>query len=442
MGLANGTDGNEVVGSDKGMIYGSFTILQLGFALMIPYGMEVWVETSLSNAALKLATSILGLSWIFSLFAMQTKGFNFSNAITYGRASYVATGRGFQMDTLSVAELYSRYAQSHIYLAAEMTFYLLIFQSITVNEDMQQVVLTVWAAYLASIALALSPWIFNPGALTFPAVSAGMREYAKWINDIIEIKAAKGTWFKWHTDRLKMVREASTSTRLMVGILNVLMPKVVLLMACLAYLRGRSTRSFWLHFTLVVLAAVVCLALSFVNLALFYLCERVENSEQMFAHLYQKLPSWLKRNDRAAPKRDSAEADGGGPLRSKAAPASICSELYGLLCGFVRRSVWLLILYGRFCLVYLWYFVMVTAWEDFCWSKSCSQLVDSTTKCHIATGTWFSGVGIWWVYMLYSWAQPTTFADVMWDDRESQYTSQVHDVLLSCQRQTRTCHRT
>ena len=48
---------------------------------------------------------------------MQTKGWNFSNAITYGRAGYVATGRGYQVDTVSVPELYSKYAQSHIYIA-------------------------------------------------------------------------------------------------------------------------------------------------------------------------------------------------------------------------------------------------------------------------------------------------------------------------------------
>ena len=48
---------------------------------------------------------------------IQTKGWNFSNAITYGRAGYVATGRGYQVDTVSVPELYSKYAQFHICLA-------------------------------------------------------------------------------------------------------------------------------------------------------------------------------------------------------------------------------------------------------------------------------------------------------------------------------------
>ena len=96
---------------------------------------QVLIERGPRDAILKLLTTFFGLSWVFSLFAMQTKGWNFSNAITYGRASYVATGRGYQVETVSVPELYSKYAQSHIYLAFEMVFYLIIFQNVTAILD-------------------------------------------------------------------------------------------------------------------------------------------------------------------------------------------------------------------------------------------------------------------------------------------------------------------
>ena len=76
--------------------------------MMLPYAMELWVETSATRALVSSISMVLGGSFIFSLFAMQTKGFNFANAITFGRAGYVATGRGFQMDTLSFVDLYSK----------------------------------------------------------------------------------------------------------------------------------------------------------------------------------------------------------------------------------------------------------------------------------------------------------------------------------------------
>ena len=59
-------------------------------------------------------------SWLFSLFTMQTKASNFANAITFGRAGYVATGRGFQMETISVHQLYANYAGTHIYFGMEI----------------------------------------------------------------------------------------------------------------------------------------------------------------------------------------------------------------------------------------------------------------------------------------------------------------------------------
>ena len=42
---------------------------------------------------------------------MQTKAFNFAFGLTYGRAAYIATGRGYAMDNLSVVRLYTTYAQ-------------------------------------------------------------------------------------------------------------------------------------------------------------------------------------------------------------------------------------------------------------------------------------------------------------------------------------------
>ena len=131
--------------------------------------MEVLIERGPREAFLKLSQSFFGLAWVFSLFAMQTKGWNFSNAITYGRAGYVATGRGYQVDTVSVPELYSKYAQSHIYLAFEIAFYLVVFQNVTAVVEFWQICLMVWAAYLTltltltlPLALALTLTLTRP----------------------------------------------------------------------------------------------------------------------------------------------------------------------------------------------------------------------------------------------------------------------------------------
>ena len=71
--------------------------LALALALALTLTVEVLIERGPREALIKLSQSFFGLAWVFSLFAMQTKGWNFANAITYGRASYVATGRGYQV---------------------------------------------------------------------------------------------------------------------------------------------------------------------------------------------------------------------------------------------------------------------------------------------------------------------------------------------------------
>ena len=54
---------------------------------------------------------MLALNPVFALFKMQTNAYHFSYGLTYGRAAYIATGRGYAMDNLSVVRLYTTYAQ-------------------------------------------------------------------------------------------------------------------------------------------------------------------------------------------------------------------------------------------------------------------------------------------------------------------------------------------
>lgn len=105
-----------------------------------------------------------------------------------------------------------RYAQSHIYLAFEIAFYLIVFQNVTAIVDFWQICLMVWAAYLAAGALALSPWVFNPQALTFPALAAGTQQWVRWMNDLGDFKMAGGGYTKWHAARLELVREQASLT--------------------------------------------------------------------------------------------------------------------------------------------------------------------------------------------------------------------------------------
>ena len=95
--------GNETVGEFVGAYAtntyaASFGLAQLGFFSVLPFFLELWMEHDLRHATFENLKLILMGSWMFFLFASQTKGFRLAEAIKYGKAGYVATGRGYVIE--------------------------------------------------------------------------------------------------------------------------------------------------------------------------------------------------------------------------------------------------------------------------------------------------------------------------------------------------------
>ena len=83
----------------------------------------------------------------------------------------------------------------------------------------------------------LSPWLFNPNALTAPSVAASFREWRLWVDGATgDIKVSHGSWRKWHAERLKMVRASPISKKLLLGA-EAIIPKFMIFAGCAAYLR-------------------------------------------------------------------------------------------------------------------------------------------------------------------------------------------------------------
>jgi hypothetical protein len=77
----------------------------------------------------------------------------------------------------------------------------------------------------------------------------------------------------------------------------------------------------------------------------------------------------------------------------------------------VRRVVWLVIGYVRLSLIYVWYCLMVLAWEQHCWSESCaacppgaaeSLCTSYRTNCHVDPTTVAKGLPVWWLFAMYA----------------------------------------
>ena len=71
--------------------------------------------------------------------------------------------------------------------------------------------------------------------------------------------------------------------------------------------------------------------------------------------------------------------------------------------------VWLVIGYVRLSLIYVWYCLMVLAWEQHCWSESCaacppgaaeSLCTSYRTNCHVELTTVAKGYPVWWLFAM------------------------------------------
>jgi len=171
---------------------------------VLPFFLELWMEYDLSHATYENVKLILMGSWMFFLFASQTKGFRLAEAIKYGKAGYVATGRGYVIEPGSFIGLYCVYAKSHIYTGFE-TFCLLVVYHIFSEAATWTAVWTLWF-FAASMMLA--PYMFNPQSLSLTTIGSSFEELLAWLSGHAN-KASKdhhGSWALWHENRLKMVR--------------------------------------------------------------------------------------------------------------------------------------------------------------------------------------------------------------------------------------------
>ena len=208
-------------------------LMQLGFALTVPLFMELWLEGSLFASVRSILADFVAGSWFFALFRMQTNAFHFAYRLTYGRAAYVATGRGYAMESRSVVELYTIYAQSHVYSGMEIAILLTLYCAFQSDGTVQG--LTTWSPWLVASALVFAPWLFNPMGWTADAISVSLKEVVAWMDSKPsgELTVGKGSWKKFHDDRLKMVR-TNPPLKLAAILLLDLLPRLTVTIAAMA----------------------------------------------------------------------------------------------------------------------------------------------------------------------------------------------------------------
>jgi len=221
-----------IVAQWQAATYNAVHLLHLGVFLTLPLFMELWLEFELRRAIFGLVRDFFMLSWFFFLFTMQTKAFHFAFGLTHGRSSYVATGRGYAMESHSVVQLYGLYAQSHIYLGMEIMVLLILYALFAL--DIVVYVISTWAVWMTALSLTFAPWIFNPQGWTLEVVSSSFFEWLLWIDStsLQEGVPGKGSWQAFHDDRMAMLRSKSFCSKAAILAVDA-MPRTLLAVAAL-----------------------------------------------------------------------------------------------------------------------------------------------------------------------------------------------------------------
>ena len=251
--------GKQVTGRFPATTYNSASVVQLGMLMMIPLFLEHYVTRGVLFATSEILRMFGSFSFLFYPFAMQTKSSNFGFAVTYGKAGYVATGRGYAIDTVSVVAMYGHYGASHIYFGFKLGVLLMCYEFWKAETKS---FLDTWGQWSVCISLCLSPWIFNPQALQISSLTTSWEEFLKWLYAIGDpLDVGQGSWLRWSTFRLKSFRAVGRryqSQLLMRGAVA----KSMIILACVQGLALTNTGSLMWRLLLIGLSVGLLLGLS------------------------------------------------------------------------------------------------------------------------------------------------------------------------------------
>ena len=111
-------------------VYSAEWLIQLGFIMIWPLFLEYWGMSGLLGALKEVARQFISLKILCTVFVERTRAYYLHQGLILGSARYIATGRSFTSMSSNFLQLYTLYARSHFYPAAEMLAMLIVATSL------------------------------------------------------------------------------------------------------------------------------------------------------------------------------------------------------------------------------------------------------------------------------------------------------------------------
>jgi 1,3-beta-glucan synthase len=145
------------------------------FSADSPSPLAELTERGTGRALYRLGKHFLSLSPVFEVFSTQIYTHSILSNLTFGGARYIATGRGFATTRINFSTLYSRFAGPSVYLGLRLGLMMLY------------VTMTLWMNWfiyfwVTTLALSISPFLFNPHQFSFAEFIIDYREFLRWMS--------------------------------------------------------------------------------------------------------------------------------------------------------------------------------------------------------------------------------------------------------------------
>ncbi|CDR40823.1 CYFA0S05e04896g1_1 [Cyberlindnera fabianii] len=153
----------------------TLSIFIVFFIAFIPIIVQELIERGVWKAAQRFFRHILSLSPMFEVFVGQIYSSSLLNDLAVGGARYISTGRGFATARIPFSVLYSRFAESAIYVGAR-SLLMILFGTVA---HWQPALLWFWAS-LSSLMFA--PFLFNPHQFSWEDFFIDYRDFIRWLS--------------------------------------------------------------------------------------------------------------------------------------------------------------------------------------------------------------------------------------------------------------------
>ncbi|KFM22655.1 Callose synthase 5 [Auxenochlorella protothecoides] len=227
--------------------------VQLGMLSIIVFAVELLLEYGIVKMLGTLLVQFVQGSLAFFTFRARTSAYYFMSDVQYGGAKYIPTGRGYAIKHSSFVKVYSSYARSHLYFAAELVYLLVLLALIDTTASpgggaslplaMQDYGALTWSTWLVAVCILWSPFWFNPQTFQLERCKDDFEAWILWMTDVIDSEAGS-TWYSWNKSNLERIRNEkmslnnpmATSLRGIAGAL----PTAVLALAAISTLTNTS----------------------------------------------------------------------------------------------------------------------------------------------------------------------------------------------------------